>query len=114
MRSRAREAHREGFKQGMWTALLIASPFIVAGAKWMFDHSDPVVNRVKDLRNSDLFTQLFDEQAHQEKTVKRQMSKIRSGEGNYGDFDVEAAKEDDEALFHMIKEITKKELSKGK
>ena len=112
MRSRSREAQHEGFKQGMWTALLIASPFIVAGAKWMIDNADPVVDRVKSLKKSDLYTQFFDEQAHEEKTVNQKLSAMRSGEGNYGDYDVEIAKENDEALFQMFKEIAKKELSK--
>ena len=112
MRSRAREARHEGFRQGMWTALLIASPFIFAGAKWMMENAEPVVDKVKDLRNSDLYTQFFDEKAHEEKTMNKKLSAIRSGEGNYGDYDVEAAKESDEALFQMFKEIAKKELSK--
>ncbi|RXT08118.1 hypothetical protein [Ammoniphilus sp. CFH 90114] len=112
MRSRTRVAHREGFKQGMWTALLIASPFIAAGAKWMFENADPMVNRIRQVKGSDLYTQLFNQEAHQEKEANRKLSKIRSGEGNYGDFDIEASDEDDEALFHMIKEITKRELSK--
>lgn len=111
-RSRSRQAHHEGFKQGMWTALLIASPFIVAGAKWMMENADPVVDRVKNLKKSDLYTQFFDEEAHVEKSVNKKLSTIRSGEGNFGDYDVEVAKENDEALFQMFKEIAKRELSK--
>ncbi|WP_167577467.1 hypothetical protein [Ammoniphilus sp. YIM 78166] len=112
MRSRSRQARHEGFKQGMWTTLLLASPFIVAGAKWMMENADPMVDRVKNLKKTDLYTQFFDEEAHEEKTMNRKLSTIRSGEGNFGNHDVEVAKENDEALFQMFKEIAKKELSK--
>lgn len=114
IKNRTREAHREGFKQGMWTALLVASPFIAAGAKWMLENADPMVHRMRNLKGSDFYTQLFNQEVHQEKEANRKLTKFRNGEGNYGNYDVEVSDEDDEALFHMIKEITKKELSKTK
>lgn len=111
---RLHAAHREGFKQGLWTALLVASPFIVAGVRWMYDHADPMVDRVKGVKNSDMYTRFFDKETHQDKEATRKLDKFRSGEGNYGDHDVEVSSEEDAELFNIIKEIAKKELSKEK
>lgn len=111
-RQRMNDSHQAGFKQGLWTALLVASPFILAGIKWMADNKEPVMERMKDFKETDLYTRVFDKESYQEKEAQQKLEKIRSSEGNYNNFDVEAAKDDDAALFNMIKEITKKELSK--
>lgn len=111
-KQRMQDAHQAGFKQGLWTALLVASPFILAGVKWMADNRQPVMERMKDFRGMDLYTRVFDKQGYQEKEAKQKLDQFRQGEGNFNNFDVEAGKDDDQALFNMIKEITKKELSK--
>lgn len=112
MKDRLGSARRDGFRQGMWTGLLIASPFIIAGAKWMMENFDPLMKRVKGMKQSDVYTQLFDRNAHREKEANKKLDNFRSAEGNFGNYDVEASNEEDEALFHMIKEITKNELNK--
>ena len=112
-RQRMQDAHQSGFRQGMWTALLVASPFIVAGVKWMADNREPVMDRMKNLRGMDLYTRVFDREGYQEKEANQKLEKIRSSEGSYNDFDVEASTEEDEQLFHMIKEIAKSEFSKS-
>jgi len=111
-RQRMHDAHRAGFRQGLWTAVLVASPFILAGVKWMSDNKEPVMERMKDLKGMDLYTRVFDKEGYQEKEAEQKLEKFRSSEGNYNNFDVEAGKDDDEALFQMIKQIAKKELSK--
>ncbi len=112
MRNRVGAARSEGFRQGMWTALLVSSPFIIAGVKWMVENSDPLMNKVKGIKESDIYTQLFDRNAYVEKDANKKLDKFRSAEGNYGKYDVEASNEEDEALFKMMKEITKNELNK--
>lgn len=111
-KNRLHGAHQAGFRQGMWTALLVASPFIIAGVKWMADNREPVMDRMKDLKETDFYTRVFDKDSYQEKEAKRKLEKFRLSEGNYNEYDTEASSEEDEALFHILKEITKNELSK--
>lgn len=111
-KNRLWSARQDGFRQGMWTGLLIASPFIIAGVKWMMENSDPLMNKVKGIKQSDMYTQFFDRNAHTEKEANKKLDKFRAAEGNFGNYDVEASNEEDEALFHMMKEITKNELNK--
>lgn len=106
------KAHQSGYKQGMYTALLVASPFILAGVKWLAENRRPVMERVKDLNGMELYSRVFNKQSYQEKEAEEKLEKFRSSDGNYSDYDVEAGKEEDEALFHMIKEIAKNEISK--
>lgn len=112
MKSRFDNTRRDGFRQGMWTGLLVASPFIIAGVKWMVENSDPLMDKVKGIKQSDIYTQFFDRNTHTAKEANKKLDKFRSAEGNYGNYDVEVSNEEDEALFHMMKEITKNELNK--
>ncbi|HJV45532.1 MAG TPA: hypothetical protein VJ824_07380 [Bacillota bacterium] len=106
------KAHREGYRQGLMTALLVSSPFIVAGVKWMMENSGTMVKQMKNVTDTDLYTQFFDKPRHEEKTAARQLDNMRANEGNYT---MEASNGEDEQLFKMIKEITKSELAnKGK
>jgi hypothetical protein len=110
LRNLMNRRQRDGYKQGFMTALLITSPFIVAGIKWMMDNSEPMVKQMKNVTDSDLYTQFFDKQKHEEKSATRKLQNMRANEGN---FHIEAADHDDDAqLFKMIKEITKNELAK--
>ncbi|RKD26817.1 hypothetical protein BEP19_16615 [Ammoniphilus oxalaticus] len=105
------EARQAGVRQGMWTTLLVTSPFIIAGVKWIAENRKPMMERVKDVQSSNMYAKLFDRANYEEKEAEQKLNKFRSGEGNYSNFDVEASKEEDEALFSMIRELTKQELS---
>jgi len=103
--NRFKQGHRDGFRQGLWTAFLISSPFIFLGVKWMVENSDPVSKRLSSIKQSDFYTQLFDKNAREEKNMNKKLERFRSGEGNYGGYDVEMDEEDQE-MIELIKKVT--------
>lgn len=105
------DARKAGMRQGVCATLIVASPFILAGIKWMAENRQPLAERMKRLQSTDMYAKIFDKKNYEQKKAERKLETFRSAEGNYNDYDVEASKEEDEALFTMIKEITKQELS---
>ncbi|MBP1933749.1 hypothetical protein [Ammoniphilus resinae] len=104
--NRFKQGHRDGFRQGLWTAFLISSPFIFLGIKWMAENSDPVAKQWSSLKKSDLYTRLFDKNAQDEKNMNRKLDRFRAGEGSFGDYDVEMDAESQE-MIELIKKVTK-------
>jgi hypothetical protein len=106
----------KGFRRGMWTALLISSPFIVAGVKWMMNNKAPLVDSVKGMKKMDLYTQFFDKDAHEQKTANRKLDTFRKEEGNFGSEDINFKEEtsSDQDLMKTISRIVQEETAKEK
>lgn len=110
----AERVYDKGYRRGMWTALLISSPFIVAGVKWMMNNKAPLMDSMKEMKKMDLYTQFFDKEAHEQKTAKKTLATFRKEEGNYGsdkaDFKEETGSDQD--LMQTISRIVQTQTAK--
>jgi hypothetical protein len=109
-KDRLRKSHQEGYRQGMWTALIIASPFIVAGAKWMMENTQPIMDSVDRIKKTDFYSGLFDKEFFNEKKANERLQSFRAGEGMVGDDEPAVSRKKDEDVFHALEEITRNEL----
>ena len=110
------KVYEKGYRRGMWTALLIASPFIIAGAKWMMNNKSPLLNSMQEMKKMDLYTQFFDKEAHEQKTADRKLETFRKEEGNFGAPDTGFKEEtsSDQDLMKTISRIVQAETAKEK
>lgn len=109
-----RSGHRTGLRQGIGITLLVASPLIVAGVKWMIDNQEPLKKQMQKTKEADWFIRVFNKDKHEERKVERRLNDMRRNEGNIGSFDVEAADDDTQSLSEMMKNIAMNETEKQK
>jgi hypothetical protein len=106
--NKRKQMRQESFRQGIWVALLLASPLLIAGSQCLLHRSPALLSQIKKARQQDLFVRIFARDLYRERNALRQLDQFRQAEGMTAEMGAETEFKGNRNLRQMLLRFTNK------